>query len=226
MPQNPARKARTRAEILDHAARLFRLRGHAGTNIDDIMLAAGLTRGAFYAHFTSKDDLFAEAIRPARACCGRLRGGEPRGGAESLSRQGGSRRHRAGLHPRRPARRRRPRAAGRPAGLCQRPLRDDRRAGARQASQARRRRHGGGDPRGRRRRPWRAPRATRGSATGCCAARERAVRPLLKPRASPAKKRSRSRRKAAGARRAKRAARSRGGRAAAGPKARSSAARR
>ena len=62
MPQNPARTARTRAEILDHAGRLFRLRGYAGTNIDDIMLAAGLTRGAFYAHFESKDDLFTEAI--------------------------------------------------------------------------------------------------------------------------------------------------------------------
>ena len=56
MPQNPARTARTRAEILDHAGRLFRLRGYAGTNIDDVMLAAGLTRGAFYAHFNSKDD--------------------------------------------------------------------------------------------------------------------------------------------------------------------------
>lgn len=63
MPQSPTRKARTRAEIVEHAARLFRLRGHAGTNIDDIMLAAGLTRGAFYAHFTSKDDLFAEIVR-------------------------------------------------------------------------------------------------------------------------------------------------------------------
>ena len=77
MPQNPARKARTRAEILDHAARLFRLRGHAGTNIDDIMLAAGLTRGAFYAHFTSKDDLFAETIRTGQGLLGALRGGEP-----------------------------------------------------------------------------------------------------------------------------------------------------
>ena len=67
-PKTPPATARTRAEILDHAARLFRLRGHAGTNIDDIMLAAGLTRGAFYAHFTSKDDLFAEAVRRARAC--------------------------------------------------------------------------------------------------------------------------------------------------------------
>ncbi len=47
MPISPARKARTRIEIVEHAARLFRLRGHAGTNIDDIMLAAGLTRGAF-----------------------------------------------------------------------------------------------------------------------------------------------------------------------------------
>ena len=75
MPANPARKARTRAEILEHAARLFRLRGHAGTNIDDIMLAAGLTRGAFYAHFTSKDDLFAETIRAGHGLTSRLRAG-------------------------------------------------------------------------------------------------------------------------------------------------------
>src|SRR5258708_9551004 len=77
MPQNPARKARTRAEILDHAARLFRLRGHAGTNIDDIRRAAGLTGGAFYAHFTSKDDLFAEAIRAGHGLLRQLRAGEP-----------------------------------------------------------------------------------------------------------------------------------------------------
>ena len=76
MPQNPTRKARTRAEILDHAARLFRLRGYAGTNIDDIMLAAGLTRGAFYAHFTSKDALFAEAIRAGHGLPGKLRAGQ------------------------------------------------------------------------------------------------------------------------------------------------------
>src|SRR4030081_916048 len=77
MPQNPARKARTRAEILDHAARLFRLRGHAGTNIDDVMLAAGLTRGAVYAHFTSKDDLFADAIRAGRGLLSPLRAKAP-----------------------------------------------------------------------------------------------------------------------------------------------------
>ncbi len=63
MPQSATRVARTRAEIFEHAARLFRLRGYAATNIDDIMLAAGLTRGAFYAHFKSKDELFAEVVR-------------------------------------------------------------------------------------------------------------------------------------------------------------------
>jgi TetR/AcrR family transcriptional repressor of nem operon len=73
MPQNPARTARTRAEILDHAARLFRLRGYDGTNIDDIMLAAGLTRGAFYAHFSSKDALFAEAVRAGHGLLAALR---------------------------------------------------------------------------------------------------------------------------------------------------------
>jgi TetR/AcrR family transcriptional repressor of nem operon len=63
MPPSPAHTARVRAEIFEHAGRLFRLRGYAGTSIDDIMLAAGLTRGAFYAHFKSKEDLFAEVIR-------------------------------------------------------------------------------------------------------------------------------------------------------------------
>src|SRR4051812_11535931 len=73
MPQSPARTARTRAEILDHAGRLFRLRGYAGTSIDDIMLAAGLTRGAFYAHFESKEDLFAEVIRAGDGLLRKLR---------------------------------------------------------------------------------------------------------------------------------------------------------
>jgi TetR/AcrR family transcriptional repressor of nem operon len=77
MPQNPARTARTRAEILDHAGRLFRLRGYAGTSIDDVMLAAGLTRGAFYAHFTSKDDLFTEAVIAGTGLRARLRGAAP-----------------------------------------------------------------------------------------------------------------------------------------------------
>lgn len=76
MPISATRKAAIRAEIVEHAARLFRLRGHAGTNIDDIMLAAGLTRGAFYAHFTSKDDLFAEIVRMGHGLLPKLRAAE------------------------------------------------------------------------------------------------------------------------------------------------------
>ena len=76
MSISATRKAAIRAEIVEHAARLFRLRGHAGTNIDDIMLAAGLTRGTFYAHFTSKDDLFAEIVRMGHGLLPRLRGAE------------------------------------------------------------------------------------------------------------------------------------------------------
>lgn len=77
MPQSLTRKARTRAEIFDHAARLFRLRGYGGTNIDDIMLAAGLTRGAFYAHFASKEDLFAEVVRAGHGLLARTRAAGP-----------------------------------------------------------------------------------------------------------------------------------------------------
>ncbi|WP_425065912.1 TetR family transcriptional regulator [Reyranella sp.] len=76
MPISATRKAAIRSEIVEHAARLFRLRGHAGTNIDDIMLAAGLTRGAFYAHFTSKDALFAEIVRMGHGLLPRLRAAE------------------------------------------------------------------------------------------------------------------------------------------------------
>jgi TetR/AcrR family transcriptional regulator, transcriptional repressor for nem operon len=81
VPVNPNRKARTRQEILDHAARLFRLRGYEATTIDDVMLAAGLTRGAFYAHFSSKDDLFAEVLRNSHGLLRQLRartGEDPR----------------------------------------------------------------------------------------------------------------------------------------------------
>jgi len=62
MPANPQRKAESRRRILEEAGRLFRRHGYEGVGIDAIMQAAGLTRGAFYAHFPSKRDLFAEVI--------------------------------------------------------------------------------------------------------------------------------------------------------------------
>ena len=73
MPPNVAQTLRIRAEIFGHAGRLFRLRGYAGTNIDDIMLAAGLTRGSFYAHFKSKDELFAQVVGSGQGLLWKLR---------------------------------------------------------------------------------------------------------------------------------------------------------
>lgn len=52
--------------ILDAAGMLFRSKG-LSVNVRDIMAAAGLTHGAFYAHFESKDALIAEI---AERCVG------------------------------------------------------------------------------------------------------------------------------------------------------------
>ena len=63
MPYRPEHKARTREKIVISARRLFNRRGFAAVSIDEIMAGAGLTRGGFYAHFASKGELYAEAIR-------------------------------------------------------------------------------------------------------------------------------------------------------------------
>jgi TetR/AcrR family transcriptional repressor of nem operon len=225
MPPNIAQTLRVRAELFGHAGRLFRLRGYAGTNIDDIMLAAGLTRGAFYAHFASKDDLFAEAIRTGQGLLGRLRGGEPAAVLKAYldktnlaaTAQGCTLAALPGDVARATLAARLAYANVVYATIAElargkpRKLDADATVAAILAVGAVTLARAAGDTR-------------LGDWLLRCA--QRAALPLLKPRASPAKKRSRSRRKAAGARRAKPAARSRGGRAAAGPKARSSAASR
>ena len=53
--------ARNRERIVEAAARLFRERGFEGIGVADIMKEAGLTHGGFYGHFSSKEDLIAEA---------------------------------------------------------------------------------------------------------------------------------------------------------------------
>ncbi|TCK08747.1 TetR/AcrR family transcriptional regulator [Marinobacterium mangrovicola] len=55
-------KQRSREKILTTAAGLFARQGFDNVSIDQVMQAAGMTRGAFYAHFSSKTDLYAEAI--------------------------------------------------------------------------------------------------------------------------------------------------------------------
>jgi len=48
----------TRSHILDTAELVFEAHGVAGTSLQDIARAAGLTRGAIYWHFKDKADLF------------------------------------------------------------------------------------------------------------------------------------------------------------------------
>jgi TetR/AcrR family transcriptional regulator, transcriptional repressor for nem operon len=62
MPYPPEHKNETRERILQCARRLFNRKGFSEVTIDEIMTAAGLTRGGFYTHFQTKEDLYAEAI--------------------------------------------------------------------------------------------------------------------------------------------------------------------
>jgi TetR/AcrR family transcriptional repressor of nem operon len=57
--------AENREKVLVAAARLFRERGLEGVGVDALADAAGLTHGAVYSHFKSKDALAAEAVRLA-----------------------------------------------------------------------------------------------------------------------------------------------------------------
>lgn len=57
--------ALNRERVLDTAAQLFRERGFHGVGVADLMKAAGLTHGAFYGQFSSKEDLMAQACARA-----------------------------------------------------------------------------------------------------------------------------------------------------------------
>lgn len=53
--------AERRRELIDCAQQLFLSKGYEQTSINDVILATGLSKGAFYHHFKSKDDLL-EAV--------------------------------------------------------------------------------------------------------------------------------------------------------------------
>jgi TetR/AcrR family transcriptional repressor of nem operon len=63
MRVSKARAADNRRRILGAASRLFRERGIEGCGVDAITAAAGLTHGAFYSQFESKEAVVAEAVR-------------------------------------------------------------------------------------------------------------------------------------------------------------------
>ena len=52
------RSARTREALLTRCLQLFAQRGFSSTSVDDVASAAGVTKGAIYWHFSSKEDIF------------------------------------------------------------------------------------------------------------------------------------------------------------------------
>jgi len=58
----PEHKEATRARMLESAARRFKSDGLDGAGIATLVADAGLTNGAFYGHFASKDDLIASVV--------------------------------------------------------------------------------------------------------------------------------------------------------------------
>jgi len=61
----PEHKAQNHEKILSMAARSFREHGGDSSGIGTVMKKAGLTKGGFYRHFESKDDLLVEAVARA-----------------------------------------------------------------------------------------------------------------------------------------------------------------
>src|SRR5437762_3843426 len=57
--------AENRQPVINAASRLFREHGFDGIGLKDLMEGAGLTQGAFYKQFASKEDLAAQASRRA-----------------------------------------------------------------------------------------------------------------------------------------------------------------
>src|ERR1044071_3432765 len=57
--------AENRETVINVASRLFREHGFDGIGLKDLMEGAGLTQGAFYKQFASKEDLAAQASKRA-----------------------------------------------------------------------------------------------------------------------------------------------------------------
>ena len=53
----PAARSDSRERILDAALHAVRSHGYAATSVDDLCEAAGVTKGSFFHHFSSKEDL-------------------------------------------------------------------------------------------------------------------------------------------------------------------------
>jgi TetR/AcrR family transcriptional repressor of nem operon len=72
-----ADKPSAKTKILDAALTVVRAKGYAATTVDDLCSAAGVTKGAFFHHFKSKDDLAVAAAEHWSKVTGELFEGAP-----------------------------------------------------------------------------------------------------------------------------------------------------
>jgi len=71
-PVTAASDADSRTRLLDAALQVIRAKGYSATRVDDICDAAGLSKGSFFHHFTSKEQLAVEAAAHWSATTGAL----------------------------------------------------------------------------------------------------------------------------------------------------------
>lgn len=67
MVRTDTRPPDTRTQLLDAAVSVMRARGYEGSSVDDLCAAAGVTKGAFFHHFRSKEALGVAAAEHFRA---------------------------------------------------------------------------------------------------------------------------------------------------------------
>jgi len=65
MPYSKEHKEQTKQKILQSAFQLFTTKGFDSVTVNELMMNCSLTRGAFYAHFTSKAALYTESLKYA-----------------------------------------------------------------------------------------------------------------------------------------------------------------
>ena len=73
----PKAKQDAKAKLLDAALSVIRSKGFSATTVDELCAAAGVTKGAFFHHFKSKDELGVAAADHWSAATGALFAGAP-----------------------------------------------------------------------------------------------------------------------------------------------------
>ena len=77
MAQQAMQQPETRARLIGAAIDMVRARGYTATRVDDVCAEAGVSKGSFFHHFRSKDDLALAAMEQWQAGSGRLFSGAP-----------------------------------------------------------------------------------------------------------------------------------------------------